>query len=66
MTEQKLPVKMMTIRETAKTGILPEHAIRIMVKQQQIPALYIGKKALINYNFVVNFLQNLSVGEMKL
>lgn len=51
--------QMLTVRETAKTGILPEHAIRLMLKQGKIPAVYIGKKALINYDKLCEQLQNL-------
>ena len=42
------PPKMMTIREIAKLGIMPEHALRIMLKAGQLPALYVGKKALVH------------------
>lgn len=41
---------MMTVREVAKTGLLSEHALRIMLKTGKLPAIYIGKKALINYD----------------
>ena len=56
-SEREIPIKMMTIREIAKTGLLPEHAIRMMVKQNKIPVLYIGRKALINYNYMVEFIR---------
>ena len=52
---------MMTVRELAKTGILTEHAIRLMLKQNKLPVLYIGKKALINYEKTVEMLQSLTV-----
>lgn len=52
--------KMMTIREIAKTGILPEHALRLMLKAGQLPAIYIGKKALINYDKLCEQLNNLN------
>lgn len=54
--------KMMTIREIAKTGILPEHALRLMLKAGQLPAIYIGKKALINYDKLCEQLNNLNAG----
>lgn len=41
---------MMTVREIAKTGLLSEHALRIMLKAGKLPAIYIGNKALINYD----------------
>lgn len=52
--------KMMTVKEVAATKILPEHAIRIMLKNKQIPAVYIGKKALINFNLLVQKLNSLN------
>lgn len=58
---QETKVTMMTVRELAKTGILTEHAIRLMLKQNKLPVLYIGKKALINYEKTVEMLQSLTV-----
>lgn len=49
--------KMMTIRATAQTGILPENALRVLVKNGEIPAIYSGKKAFINYNTLCEYLQ---------
>lgn len=57
MTEQK--PQMLTVRETARTGILPEHAIRLMLKQGKIPAIFVGKKALINFDLLCERLRNL-------
>jgi hypothetical protein len=42
--------KMMTVRQVARTGILPEHALRILLKAGKLPAIYVGKKALINFD----------------
>lgn len=47
--ENNLP-KFMTIRQVAATGILSEYCLRNMVKEGKIPAIYSGKKALINFN----------------
>ena len=44
------PPNMMTIREIARTGLLPEHALRLLLKSGRLPAIYVGKKALINYD----------------
>lgn len=41
---------MMTIRQAAATGILPEAALRRMVKNKTIPAIYSGTKAFINFD----------------
>ncbi len=56
------PVRMMTVRQLAETGILPEYAIRMLLKQNKLPAIYSGRKALINYDRVVEMLQNLPTG----
>ena len=54
------PPKMLTIREIAKLGVLPEHALRIMLKAGQLPALYVGKKALVNYDKLCDLLHSLN------
>lgn len=51
--------KMLTIRQTADTGILPEHALRRMVKEKRIPHIMVGTKALINFNLLCEQLNNL-------
>ena len=51
---------MMTIKEVAKTGILPEHAIREMRKKGDLPAIYIGKRAYINFELLVEQLNAIS------
>lgn len=50
---------MMTVREIAKTGLLSEHALRIMLKAGKLPAIYIGNKALINYDKLCEQLSSL-------
>ena len=47
--EQRTP-KLMTIRQAARTGILPEHALRALIKAGSISAVYVGKRAYINYD----------------
>lgn len=51
--------KMMSIREIAATGLLSESAIRRLIKEGKIQAVYIGKKALINYDKLVEVLKEL-------
>jgi len=58
MADKTLP-KMMTVRQIANTGILPESAIRSMLKNGEIHAVYSGKKALINFDTLCNMLANL-------
>lgn len=47
----------MTIRETAATGILPEHALRLMQKQNKLPCIMCGTKCMINYPQLLEYLQ---------
>ena len=54
--------RMMTIRNVAKTKILPENAIRVLVKQGKIPVLYSGNTAYIHFDKLVDFLNNLPIG----
>lgn len=50
--------QMLTIRETAKTGILPENALRTLVKQNKIPGIYVGTKFLVNYTKLCDWLND--------
>ena len=52
---------MMTVREIAKTGLLPENTIRVMLRNGQIQAVYSGKKALINFDNLCEYLRTLKV-----
>ena len=45
----RLP-KLMSIREVARTGIIPEHALRLLIKLGKIPCIYSGRKALICFD----------------
>lgn len=45
--------KFMTIREAARTKIVPEHHLRLMVAQGKCPGIYAGKKFLVNYGLLV-------------
>lgn len=51
--------RMMTIRQVAATGILPEAALRRMVKDHTIPAIYSGTKAFINFDTLCTMLAQL-------
>ena len=53
--------QMMTVRQIAKTGLLPENAIRVMLKNGQIKAVYSGRKALINFDNLCEYLKTLTV-----
>ena len=60
ITMKDIP-KMMTVRQVAATGILPETAIRRLLKQGKIPAVYSGTKAFINFDQLCDMLSNLEV-----
>lgn len=45
----RLP-KLMSIREVARTGVIPEHALRRLIKSGKIPCIYSGRKALICFD----------------
>ena len=38
----------LTIRETAKTGLLSEYALRLLEAQGRLPGIYVGRKKLVN------------------
>lgn len=42
---------MMTVKQIAKIGLMPENALRQLLKEGKLPVVYIGKKAIINYAF---------------
>lgn len=59
MEDKKRVPRMMTIREIAKTGLLPENALRTMVKDGRAPHIMVGNKAMINYDKLVEMLEGL-------
>lgn len=45
--------RLMTIRETAKAGILPENRLRQMQHQGKLPGIYSGTKFLVNAEMLI-------------
>lgn len=45
--------KMLTIRECAATGIMPEHALRTLVKAGFVSHIKVGNRAYIDYDKLV-------------
>lgn len=45
--------KFMTIREAARTKVVPEHFLRLMVAQGKCPGIYAGKKFMVNYGLLL-------------
>lgn len=52
--------RMMTVRQVARTGLLSEHALRLMLKDGKLPAIFVWNKALINYDRLCEQLATLS------
>ena len=50
---------LMTIPQLAATGLLTEYAIRKLYKECRLPAFTVGKKVLINYDMLLEQLNNL-------
>ena len=50
--------KFMTIRETARTKVVPEHFLRLMVAQGKCPGIYAGKKFMVNYGLLLEWLDS--------
>lgn len=57
-TNERVP-RMMTIRETARTGILPETALRRLAAENRLPALKVGNRVLVNFDLLVEQLNAL-------
>lgn len=53
----------LSIREVAKTGLIREYTLRMLVKQGKIPCIYSGTKCLINYKKLLKVLNEM--GETK-
>lgn len=48
-----------TIRQVAETGLLSEYTLRKLAKQGRLPAIYVGRKCLINVEQLAKQLHNL-------
>lgn len=60
-TNERIP-QMLTIRETAKTGILPETALRRLAAEDRLPALKVGNRLLVNLDLLIEQLNGLGGG----
>lgn len=56
----------MTIRETAQTGILSEHSLRLLQKQGRILFIMVGTKCLINYPLLLEQLNKESTDNARI
>ena len=53
-----------TIRETAATGLISEHYLRLMVKRGECPGIQNGTRFLINFEKLVEKLDRQSVAHL--
>lgn len=51
--------RMLTIRQVAATGLLPETALRRLAAEGRLPALKVGNRLLINLDLLVEQLNGL-------
>ncbi len=56
--------RMRTIREVAATGLLSEYALRLMEKQGKLPCIHVGRKTLVNFDKLIEELNNPEGGNM--
>ena len=54
-----------TIRQTAATGLYPEHAIRALVKRGQCPGIYSASRFLVNVPALAELLERKSLEAVK-
>lgn len=54
-----------TIRQTAATGVLTEHALRALVKRGQCPGIYSGSRFLVNVPALAELLERQSLEAVK-
>ena len=57
--------KFRTIRQTAALGILPEHRLRLMYKENRLPGIYSGSRFLINVSALIEQLNNETMQQEK-
>lgn len=53
-----------TIRQTAATGILTEHRLRLMLKAGELPGFYAGNRFMVDMNQLVTILAEKSRSEL--
>lgn len=53
MTANERVPRMMTIRQVAATGLLPETALRRLAAENRLPALRVGNRLLVNYDALI-------------
>lgn len=52
-------IKMLTIPQIAKSGLLPESTLRAMERAKQLPSIRVRKRTYVNYAKLIEMLGNL-------
>lgn len=52
---------MMTIRQVAATGILPENALRTLEKQGRLPSIKVGNVVYVNFDLLCEQFNSLGI-----
>lgn len=55
---ERIP-RMLTIRQVAATGLLPETALRRLAAEDRLPALRVGNRLLVNLDLLIEQLNRL-------
>lgn len=55
--------RMLTIRQVAATGLLPETALRRLAAEDRLPALKVGNRLLVNFDALVEQLNGLGASD---
>ena len=58
MTQQTNEVEMLTIRQAAKQKILPERALRRLVKEGKLPVVQVGRVGYVNVALLKEWLSS--------
>lgn len=48
------------VRETAKTGLISEHQLRLLIAQGKCPGIYAGNRFMVNYHALEEMLETQS------
>lgn len=49
-------IRFMTVRQTARTGLISEYRLRLLVAQGKVPGVYSGNRFMVNYDLLVDLL----------
>lgn len=56
-------LKLMTIKECAKTGLIPENTLRKLCRDNKVPCIKIANRTLICYEALIDYFLNMSAND---